>query len=94
MKASILRTREDRCLCKVEFELDPSDPDTYFIEVIYEIFRPAEDDFTLANDPYFMEQLSCTRTDTRETVILSRETEREVKKRVMSRIAAKENWAY
>jgi hypothetical protein len=92
MRASIERIQGDRCLCKVRFEAEPENPDTHNIEVIYEVHRPAEDDFAIEADPHFMERLSCTRTDTREAVILPTKTEQEVKRTVMQKIVDTKVW--
>lgn len=79
-------------MCQVRFEADPSDPDTHIIEVMYEVTRPAEDDFCLETDPHFLERLSCTRTDTRETVTLLTEDLEQVKRVAIQKIAESKIW--
>tara|TARA_Y100000310_G_scaffold283746_1_gene305972 strand:- start:1492 stop:1785 length:294 start_codon:yes stop_codon:yes gene_type:complete len=92
MRTQIATTQGDRCLVKTVFEDDPSDPDTHRIEVIYEVHRPASEDFTLDGDPYFMERLSCTRTDTREPVKLDKAKNDEVKQAVITKVAEAKLW--
>lgn len=93
MRANIERVQGDRCLCKVRFDADPASPDTHQIEVVYEIHRPADEVFSMETDPHFMERLSCTRTDTRESVILSTKTTREVQRAVMQKIHDAAVWS-
>lgn len=40
------------------------------VEVVFEVERPSDDDFTLFNETAFLSLLSSTRTDTRESVTL------------------------
>ncbi len=92
MRTQITTAQGDRCLVKTTFEEEPGDPDTHRIEVIYEVHRPGEADFTIDGDPYFMERLSCTRTDTRETVELHRAKHDEVKQAVITKVAESKLW--
>ncbi len=92
MRTQIATAQDDRCLVTTTFEADPSDTDSHQIEVIYEVHRPGEADFTIDGDPYFMERLSCTRTDTRETVELHRAKHDEVKQAVITKVAESKLW--
>jgi len=92
MQTRIQTVTGDRCLVKTVFEADPADPDTYQIEVIYEVHRPAIDDFTIEGDPYFMDHQSTTRTDTRQPVNLSPEKLSKVKQAVISKLAESKMW--
>lgn len=92
MRTNIETARGDRCLVKTTFEAEPSDPDTYSIEVIYEVHRPGDEDFTIEGEPFFMERLSCTRMDTRQPITLSADKINAVKQAVISKVAASKLW--
>lgn len=93
MKITLENLEEDRCLCKVLFEFDQTDPKTYFVEVVYEVHRLGEDDFDLEGDPYFLERLSCTRTDTREPVTLLPLVHQEVTRAVIRKVHRENLWS-
>jgi hypothetical protein len=92
MRAALTTIQGDRCLCSVNFEADPDDTDTHMIEVVYEVHRPADMDFTIDGDPFFMERLSSTRTDTREPAPLTPDQILQVKTTVIRKITDSRLW--
>lgn len=92
MRARLEQVQGDRCLVKVDFDSNPAEADSPSIEVVYEVTRPAEEDFTIEGDPHFFEKLSCTRTDTRETVYLDKDTEKRVRQAVIAKVVEAKVW--
>jgi len=92
MNARIESAQGDRCLVKVLFDPNPEDTDSVSYEAVYEVERPAEEDFTIDGDPHFIQRLSCTRTDTREAVHLDKDTEKKIKQAVIAKVTSSEVW--
>lgn len=90
MQAHHHRSTDDRLIVTVIWERKSSRSDSPVIEAIYEV--EFSDDFT-KNESRFLIPLSFTRTDTRETVQLTGEEERELKRFVANYCAdLSDNW--
>ena len=88
MRVQIKNLENDRCLCSVVLESEGQQE----VEVIYEVYRPSEEDFTMEVDPHFIEMRSCTRTDTREKAQLNSKTHNEVRRNVMHKLVNTKAW--
>lgn len=89
MRVHIKDLENDRCLCSVIVD---DNEDQQEVEVIYEVYRPSEEDFTMDVDPHFIEMRSCTRTDTREIAHLSTAVQNEVRRNVMHKLVNTKAW--
>lgn len=81
MQTRVEMSVDKRRIVTVTYTPPSPDPaNTPAVDVVFDIEKPSEDDFTLKSNASFLTLLSATRTDTREKVVLDPDELRQVKR--------------